>query len=158
MDSKMQDRLVCLNAFREAVSLTKSDCRLAQVGSRVAAGTPYGKVPEGPEPSGDFRWQEFSTRLATPLRGTVEFVESDSTVSTIPPGVPATLNTGDLELTHICDRARRAASTGSSRLEIDLKSQPTHYECLSKKKTSYRYKRVGVRTSAQLLRGLWGPQ
>ena len=82
----MQDRLVCLNAFREAVSLTKSDCRLAQVGSRVAAGTPYGKLPEGPEPSGEFRWQEFSTRLATPLRETVEFVESDSTVSTILPG------------------------------------------------------------------------
>src|ERR1039458_233646 len=143
MDSKMQDRLVCLNAFREAVSLTKSDCRLAQVGSRVAAGTPYGKLPEGPEPSGEFRWQEFSTRLATPPRKPVNFVKSDSTFSTIPPGVPATLNTGDLEHIHISDRPCRAIGTGLTRLEIDLKLQPSHYECLSKKKTSYRYQRVG---------------
>jgi hypothetical protein len=48
----MQERSVCLSAFRETVSLTKSDFRLVQVGSRVAAGTPYGKLPEGPEPSG----------------------------------------------------------------------------------------------------------
>src|ERR1017187_94055 len=50
---KMQERLVCLSAFRETVSLTKSDFRLVHIGSRVAAGTPYGKLPEGPEPSGD---------------------------------------------------------------------------------------------------------
>ena len=89
---KMQERSVCLSAFRETVSLTKSDCRLAQVGSRVAAGTPYGKLPEGPEPSGGSAGRNYPMALAIPLRRTVELVESDSTVSTIPPSVPRPLS------------------------------------------------------------------
>jgi hypothetical protein len=40
-------------------------------------------------------WKILSTGLATPLRGTVEFVELDSTLSTIPPGcLWLTFNTG----------------------------------------------------------------